>query len=64
MRIKIFYLLAALFVSIGVFAQKKLVKVEVLYFKAQLSCCQDKTCNAIETDVKKIMILKHIIKIN
>lgn len=43
-----------LFVSAGLLAQKKNV-VEVLYFKANLSCCQARSCNALEGDVKAIV---------
>jgi hypothetical protein len=30
-------------------------KAEVLYFKANLSCCQAKSCDALEGDVKKVI---------
>ncbi|PKP39192.1 MAG: hypothetical protein CVT98_02795 [Bacteroidetes bacterium HGW-Bacteroidetes-15] len=30
-------------------------KAEVLYFKAELACCQAKACDAIEADVKAII---------
>lgn len=38
-----------------IFAQKSRKSVEVLYFKANLSCCQAKSCNAIEGDIKSIV---------
>ncbi|MBN2890244.1 MAG: hypothetical protein JXL97_00115 [Bacteroidales bacterium] len=48
-----------LFVSIiassSIFAQKSKKTVEVLYFKANLTCCQAKACNTIEADIKKII---------
>ena len=34
-------------------AQRKAATVEVLYFKAQLPCCQARACNALEGDIKK-----------
>ena len=43
-----------LFVSTGLFAQKKNV-VEVLYFKANLACCKAKSCAMLENDVKTIV---------
>ncbi|HPD64284.1 MAG TPA: hypothetical protein P5050_02260 [Bacteroidia bacterium] len=30
-------------------------KAEVLYFKADLACCQAKACNALENDVKTVV---------
>lgn len=41
----------AMFVSLAANAQKN-AKVEVLYFKANLSCCQAKSCALLENDVK------------
>lgn len=41
--------------SASVFAQNKETKVEVLYFKAQLTCCQARACNALEVDVQKVI---------
>lgn len=35
------------------FAQKN--KTEVLYFKAPLSCCQARACDALEADIKSII---------
>ena len=29
--------------------------VEVLYFKAQLSCCQARACNTLENDIKTLI---------
>jgi hypothetical protein len=34
-------------------------KVEVLYFKANLACCQAKACNALESDIQKIINSKY-----
>jgi hypothetical protein len=36
-------------------AQKTASKVEVLYFKANLSCCQAKACNNLESTIKEIV---------
>ena len=41
--------------SVSVFAQNKGTKVEVLYFKAQLACCQARACNTLEVDVQKVI---------
>lgn len=38
------------------FAQSKNVKVEVLYFKANLACCKAKSCNVLENDIKAIIV--------
>jgi hypothetical protein len=37
------------------YAQKKGVTVEVLYFKANLSCCKAATCNALEGKIKTLV---------
>lgn len=50
---KIILFLTLSIVTIGVFAQKH--KAEVLYFKAQLSCCQATACNNLEQEVKSII---------
>jgi hypothetical protein len=42
---------AAIFISITLMAQK----AEVIYFKADLACCQAKACNALQNDVKVIV---------
>jgi hypothetical protein len=34
-------------------------KAEVLFFKAELSCCAAKACNAIEADVKDVVSAKY-----
>lgn len=44
----VFLMVLALFTGIDVFAQK----AEVLYFKANLACCQASSCNTLESDVK------------
>lgn len=40
-------------ISLGAFAQKN--KTEVLYFKAQLPCCQASSCNNLEQEIKQII---------
>lgn len=37
----------------------KAQKVEVLFFKADLSCCAARACNAIEADLKDIVSAKY-----
>ena len=46
-------LLALSIATIGLYAQKN--RVEVLYFKAQLPCCQGRACNNLEADVKGVI---------
>lgn len=50
---KIILLFALSILTISVFAQKS--KVEILYFKAQLPCCQARACNALEVDMKEVI---------
>ena len=50
---KIVSLLAMCFRAVSVFAQTN--KTEVLYFKAQLACCQANACNTLENDIKQIV---------
>lgn len=49
------FLLVLSVLSINLNGQTKGTRVDVLYFKAQLSCCQARSCNALETDVKKVV---------
>ncbi|MDR2010936.1 MAG: hypothetical protein LBQ22_10705 [Bacteroidales bacterium] len=39
--------------SVGLYAQKN--NVEVLYFKAELACCQATACNNLESEIKSIV---------
>lgn len=48
------FVLLAFFLLMGVLASVA-QKAEVLYFKAELACCQAKACDAIEADVKAIV---------
>ncbi|OQA94951.1 MAG: hypothetical protein BWY22_02316 [Bacteroidetes bacterium ADurb.Bin217] len=45
--------------SITAFAQKPKDGIEVLYFKANLSCCMARSCNALEADVQKVITTKY-----
>lgn len=36
-------------------AQSAKNKIEVLYFKANLACCKARSCNALESDIQKII---------
>jgi hypothetical protein len=38
-----------------IFAQTSKGSVEVLYFKANLACCKAKACNALESDIQRII---------
>ena len=40
-----------LMLSFSLFSQK----AEFMYFKAKLSCCQARSCNALEAEIKKII---------
>lgn len=51
---KIISIMAMCLLTISVFAQTN-KKVEVIYFKAQLACCQAKACDALENDIKQII---------
>ena len=37
----------------------KAQKAEVLFFKGELSCCAAKACNAVEADVKDLVLAKY-----
>ncbi len=49
---QLFTILAFVLLSVVVL---KAQKVEVLYFKANLACCQAKACNAVEAEVKALV---------
>jgi hypothetical protein len=49
---RLFTILAFVLLSV---VSLKAQKVEVLYFKANLSCCQAKACNAAEAEVKAVI---------
>ncbi|PKP21861.1 MAG: hypothetical protein CVU04_00635 [Bacteroidetes bacterium HGW-Bacteroidetes-20] len=49
---KIFLSLSFILIALISYAQST-PKVQVLFFKTQLSCCAAKTCNALTEDVKK-----------
>jgi hypothetical protein len=47
------------FIMLSVFtlsAQSKKGKIEVLYFKANLCACRAKSCNALENDIKTLVV--------
>lgn len=44
-------MIALMLMSIFGYSQK----AEVLYFKAELACCQARACDAIENDVKEVV---------
>lgn len=50
---KLIILLAMSIVTIGLYAKKN--TVEILYFKAQLSCCKAAACNNLENEIKTII---------
>ncbi len=52
---KISLLILALIISVGATAQKPAKGVEVLYFKAELACCQARACNNLENMTKTII---------
>lgn len=56
MKKSIILLIVAMISVITIFAQSKNGKVEVLYFKANLACCKAKSCNALENDIKTIIV--------
>lgn len=59
MKKMISLLLVVLFATTFVKAQSGNAKVEVLYFKANLTCCKARTCNAIEADIKSLVESKY-----
>ncbi len=50
-------LISALFVLVSLSATAQ--KIEVLYFKAQLSCCQATACNTLESDIQTLVSNKY-----
>jgi len=55
---KLVLLLGVILITNFVFSQGRKTSAEVLYFKADLSCCQAKSCNMLEGTIKDI-IKKH-----
>lgn len=55
MKRLIVLLAASILIGITAFAQKPKDGIEVLYFKANLSCCMARSCNALEADVQKVI---------
>jgi len=52
---KLSIIILSLVVSIGAIAQTGSKKIEVLYFKANLSCCQARACQNLENVTKEII---------
>jgi adenylate kinase family enzyme len=52
---KLSIIILSLVVSIGAMAQTSSKKIEVLYFKANLSCCQARACQNLENITKEII---------
>ncbi|NLE62897.1 MAG: hypothetical protein GX612_03555 [Bacteroidales bacterium] len=48
-------MIALLLIAFGAVAQNGSKKMEVLYFKANLSCCQARTCQNLENVTKEII---------
>lgn len=48
-------LLIIMSVILTMFVYANAQKAEFLYFKADLACCQAKSCNTLETDVKALI---------
>jgi hypothetical protein len=53
---KIIILLSITIFAITSYAQKSKVKIEVLYFKANLACCKARACNALESTIQNIIL--------
>jgi hypothetical protein len=55
MKKQLLILAVLMLVGISTFAQSSKSPFEVLYFKANLSCCKAKSCNAAETEIQGII---------
>ena len=56
MKKSIFMLVVAMITIIGAtHAQSSKNETEILYFKANLSCCKARACNALEADVRSVI---------
>jgi hypothetical protein len=55
MKTRTLFIAILVLFSMGLSAQKKGTSVEVLYFKAQLACCQARSCSVLESDVQKVV---------
>jgi len=56
MKTSLILLIIVMTSVINLSAQTKNAKIEVLYFKANLACCKAKSCNALENDIKTIIV--------
>lgn len=52
---KTLILVAMSFMFIGLSYGQKKNSTEVLYFKAQLSCCKARACNMLQTDIDSVV---------
>ena len=53
---KLSLIMLSLLLTVGAMAQTSSKKFEVLYFKANLSCCQAKACQNLEMATKDIIV--------
>lgn len=53
---KLSLIMLSLLLTVGAMAQTSSKKFEVLYFKANLSCCQAQACQNLETVTKDIIV--------
>ena len=52
---KLLVISVTILMTLTVLASSPKKGVEVLYFKAQLSCCQARACNTLENDIKTLI---------
>ena len=52
---KLLLISVTILMTLTVLAASPKKGVEVLYFKAQLSCCQARACNTLENDIKTLI---------
>lgn len=52
---KLLVISVTILMTLTVLAASPKKGVEVLYFKAQLSCCQARACNTLENDIKTLI---------
>ena len=52
---KLLVISVTILMTLTVLASSPKKRVEVLYFKAQLSCCQARACNTLENDIKTLI---------
>lgn len=52
---KLLVISVTILMTLTVLATSPKKGIEVLYFKAQLSCCQARACNTLENDIKTLI---------